>query len=208
MADKPHVRAPAPSPIGTASERFTAHITSPCSDKKSCGRGRFCDEYYGRCERLRRRSDFCRKDHHCHRKHECVFGRCRKEIPKGQEGSRCASDGDCPSNHCCARQHGEYICKPKLRQSMKCFVPAGGLDYSLNEQCPCENGLICRYEPLKPSTASPVNKISPKNEWFQFSSDTEHMRCLPVSSGSTTHNEDYYDVQRVTSNAKKSNNRH
>ncbi|GAU95551.1 hypothetical protein RvY_07151 [Ramazzottius varieornatus] len=162
------------------SEKSTRHFDDNpgvCSTDKPCGRGKYCDTHYKRCERLKRRGEFCRKDYNCQRRNECVFGRCRKEIPKGQEGSRCADDKDCSANHCCARQHGEFVCKPRLQLSQRCFVPAGGLDYSLNEQCPCEGGLVCQYEPVKSTTQSPTRK----NEWFQFTAETAQMKCLPVT---------------------------
>ncbi|RWS27420.1 dickkopf-related protein 3-like protein [Leptotrombidium deliense] len=52
-------------------------------------------------------------------------------------------DADCHPHLCCARQHGERICKAKLQKGQRCFVPLGGLDYSLNELCPCDEGLSC-----------------------------------------------------------------
>ena len=58
-------------------------------------------------------------------------------------GTRCSNDQDCGEGKCCARQHGEYICKNKLQHGHMCFVPKGGLAYSLNELCPCEEGLVC-----------------------------------------------------------------
>src|SRR5689334_21664154 len=60
-------------------------------------------------------------------------------------GSRCAADEECSSNMCCARQHGERVCKPRLRLGQRCYVPDGGLAYSLNEICPCSAGLICGF---------------------------------------------------------------
>lgn len=59
-------------------------------------------------------------------------------------GARCKTENDCNKDHCCARQHGEYICKRNLSLGRKCFIPKGGLDYSINEQCPCEEHLACR----------------------------------------------------------------
>ncbi|OWA50439.1 hypothetical protein BV898_14956 [Hypsibius exemplaris] len=151
-----------------------------CQSGKPCGRGKFCDNHYGKCERVKRRGDFCREDNHCQRKHECVFGRCRKEVPKGQEGGRCSEDADCPEENCCARQHGEFICKPRLRRFSNCFVPAGGLDYSLNEQCPCEDGFVCQYEMPVRTTTPTSGTRGAKNEWFQFTADTALMRCQPI----------------------------
>ena len=52
----------------------------PCEGDRSCPHGRFCDRHYGICERLRGEGEFCRRDGHCHRQHECVFGRCRVAV--------------------------------------------------------------------------------------------------------------------------------
>jgi len=36
----------------------------------------------------------------------------------------------------------ERVCKSKYKRTQM-FVPLGGLDYSLNELCPCDTGLEC-----------------------------------------------------------------
>lgn len=59
-------------------------------------------------------------------------------------GSRCKVDRDCDSSMCCARHHGERVCKRRLIRSESCYVPDGGLAFSINQICPCDWGLLCR----------------------------------------------------------------
>ena len=123
-----------------------------CSSDKEClhllsqkygSSNLYCDTHYGKCSLFKSRGDLCRRDEECSGSNICIFGKCDHRIPNGMPGSRCSSNHDCSSDHCCARQHGEKICKPMLGRNQKCFVPFGGLDYSLNEMCPCQTGLTC-----------------------------------------------------------------
>ena len=101
------------------------------------------DLHYGYCNTLQKEMSLCRRDAQCEEGLICMFGKCRQTPEPGYKGSRCKSDEDCKSHLCCARQHGEKICKQKLQKGQKCYVPIGGLEYSLNELCPCDTGLIC-----------------------------------------------------------------
>ncbi|XP_051523450.1 dickkopf-related protein 3-like isoform X3 [Myxocyprinus asiaticus] len=94
---------------------------------------------------------YCRRDAQCVRGLSCMFGRCIRSIPDGQEGARCKLDRDCGASMCCARHHGERVCKRRLVLGESCFVPDGGLAFSINQICPCDEGLLCRGhgEPLK-----------------------------------------------------------
>ena len=58
-------------------------------------------------------------------------------------GSRCHGGGDCQPGLCCARRHGESVCQRRLTVGQRCYVPDGGLEYSLNQLCPCHQGLVC-----------------------------------------------------------------
>lgn len=66
-------------------------------------------------------------------------------------GARCKLDRDCGESMCCARHHGERVCKRRLVLGESCFVPDGGLAFSINQICPCGEGLLCRGhgEPIK-----------------------------------------------------------
>ena len=64
-------------------------------------------------------------------------------------GARCKRDSDCTGGQCCARQHGEKVCKSKLPEGALCYIPEGGLQYLLNELCPCDSGLICSEQNIK-----------------------------------------------------------
>ncbi|CAH2292551.1 dickkopf-related 3-like [Pelobates cultripes] len=114
-----------------------------CDNDRACGRGLFCDRHFGLCMALRHEGQFCRKDSQCVRGLGCMYGKCQQIIPDGHEGSRCKQDKDCAPSMCCARHHGEMICKRKLPAGDSCFVPDGGLAFSMNQLCPCEEGLIC-----------------------------------------------------------------
>ena len=59
-------------------------------------------------------------------------------------GSRCHGNSECQPGLCCARRHGQAVCQRKLTLGQRCYVPDGGLEYSLNQLCPCDRGLVCR----------------------------------------------------------------
>ena len=107
----------------------------------------YCDRHYGFCDYFREIGDLCRHDSQCDSGLICMFGKCARPFKAGFRGARCTNASDCNVGLCCARQHGERICKPKLKLGYQCFVPMGGLDYSLNESCPCDDGLDC--QPVK-----------------------------------------------------------
>ncbi|XP_078655742.1 uncharacterized protein LOC144902298 isoform X1 [Branchiostoma floridae x Branchiostoma belcheri] len=141
----------------------------PCDTDKSCGGGKYCDRHYGVCKPRGRLGDLCRRDGNCQGGYDCMFGRCEKTIQAGEQGARCKHDKDCGDSMCCARQHGERICKRRLVLDQKCYVPDGGLDYSLNQMCPCEKGLICGEVPPPP-----------REEEFILFTDNHHMRCKAI----------------------------
>lgn len=141
----------------------------PCLNDRSCGRGKFCDEHYGTCETHRNAGEACRRDRHCQKGYDCMFGKCQKTIAPSLIGARCKHDRDCGSSMCCARQHGEKICKAKLKLGQRCYVPKGGLDYSLNELCPCDTGMVCKNDRK--------GKRTRDNEFSWKSWSSEHMRC-------------------------------
>ena len=70
----------------------------------------------------------------------CLFLPCSLSL----SGARCKVDRDCGSSMCCARHHGEQVCKRKLAPGEGCFVPDGGLAFSINQVCPCDEGLLCQ----------------------------------------------------------------
>ncbi len=123
----------------------TTHSGIKCKNDSDCGTDSqmYCDSHYGRCDYLHEQGVLCRRDGQCRNGLICIFGKCETPSKPGHKGSRCIDDTDCKSNLCCARQHGEKICKSKLQKGHRCFVPLGGLDYSLNELCPCDHGLEC-----------------------------------------------------------------
>uniref|UniRef100_A0AAU7EB79 Dickkopf5 protein n=1 Tax=Terebratalia transversa TaxID=34513 RepID=A0AAU7EB79_TERTR len=140
-----------------------------CKTDKSCGKGKFCDRHYGFCDRKRQSGQYCRRDGQCEHGLQCMFGKCTKSLKHGTIGARCRHDKDCGASMCCARQHGERICKAKLKIHAKCYVPQGGLEYSLNEMCPCDRGLTCK----------PTLKQKDDSPSWRFWSTFDHMRCSP-----------------------------
>ncbi|XP_064380576.1 dickkopf-related protein 1-like [Dromaius novaehollandiae] len=134
-----------------------------CSSGSPCAPGHFCDEHFGLCLRRRPEGQYCRHDAHCARGLLCMFGKCQQPAPQGQEGARCRGDSDCGAGACCARQHGERVCKRRLALAQGCHVPPGGLAFSLNQLCPCLEGLVCR--PGEPGRGKAFEYRPEKSEW-------------------------------------------
>ncbi|KAM5135084.1 uncharacterized protein ACMZJ9_017687 [Mantella aurantiaca] len=129
--------------VGLARSTTSKVNTVTCDYDRACGRGLFCDRHFGLCVALRHEGQYCRKDSQCVRGLSCMHGHCQRVLPSGHEGSRCRQDKDCLPSMCCARHHGEMICKWKLPAEGKCYIPEGGLAFSINQICPCEEGLLC-----------------------------------------------------------------
>ncbi|XP_030196782.1 dickkopf-related protein 3 [Gadus morhua] len=131
-----------PAPHGAAAAASAP--TAQCDQDRACGRGRACDRHFGLCVPLRAEGHYCRRDAQCVRGLSCMFGKCHRSVPTGQEGARCQVDRDCGPAMCCARHHGEKVCKRRLVGGESCYVPVGGLAFSINQICPCDEGLLCR----------------------------------------------------------------
>nr|XP_016850189.1 PREDICTED: dickkopf-related protein 3 isoform X1 [Anolis carolinensis] len=143
---------------------FGQHLLmTTCSHEKKCPEGFFCDYHFGLCFNLRDEGDFCRQDAHCAEGLICMFGKCQERVPEGQEGARCHHDKDCAPEHCCARHHGEMVCRKRLLLDQGCYVPEGGVAFSMNQVCPCLEGLVCKRTPLKREV--PFEYQTYKNEW-------------------------------------------
>ncbi|XP_014014164.1 dickkopf-related protein 3 [Salmo salar] len=122
----------------------TKGSTGVCDHDRACGRSFSCDRHFGLCFPLRGEGQYCRRDAQCVRGLSCMFGKCHRRISEGQEGARCKVDRDCGESVCCARHHSEQLCKRRLLRDESCFVPEGGLTFSINQICPCDEGLLCR----------------------------------------------------------------
>lgn len=142
-----------------------------CNSDRTCERREFCDQHYGVCREKLGTGQPCRRDSMCARNLDCMFGECQQRVEPGQEGARCRRDRDCGSNMCCARRNGEHICQRRLPLGHKCFVPEGGPEYVINERCPCQSDLICKYTSPKPPPRDPAMV------WATY----ENMRCVPPS---------------------------
>lgn len=160
---------------------FTGHLSDPlrirCKQDSDCiddddsteENLMYCDRHYGFCDYFRQVGELCRHDTQCDTGLICMFGRCEKPSKPGNKGARCHESSDCNDGLCCARQHGERICKPMLKQGQQCFVPLGGLDYSLNELCPCDTGLEC-HEVKSKNKRSVHSILCKKNILLTFQS--------------------------------------
>ncbi|XP_057371686.1 dickkopf-related protein 3-like [Daphnia carinata] len=161
------------------------HGQDKCMEDRQCGKGRFCDLHYGVCRTEKSPGFACRRDRMCGKGLACMFGRCQAKIATGEEGSRCHGNSDCQAGLCCARRHGEAVCQRKLTLGQRCFVPDGGLEYSLNQLCPCDVGLVCRQQNPVHASDSPSSQEdnsfdrpnSTNSENFPFWTSTENMRC-------------------------------
>ncbi|XP_008312354.1 dickkopf-related protein 3-like isoform X3 [Cynoglossus semilaevis] len=144
MLNMPH----SPPKEGAKAQRESTQVskaaTAVCDHDRACGRGFSCDRHFGLCVPLRGEGQYCRRDAQCVRGLSCMFGKCHRSVPNGQEGARCKVDRDCGASMCCARHHGEQVCKRRLVRGESCFVPDGGLAFSINQICPCDEGLLCR----------------------------------------------------------------
>uniref|UniRef100_A0A668AS70 Dickkopf N-terminal cysteine-rich domain-containing protein n=1 Tax=Myripristis murdjan TaxID=586833 RepID=A0A668AS70_9TELE len=128
---------------------FCSFLQGVCDHDRACGRGFSCDRHFGLCVALRGEGHYCRRDSQCVRGLSCMFGKCHRSIPNGQEVwvyqiNLCKVDRDCGPSMCCARHHGEQVCKRRLMRGESCYVPDGGLAFSINQICPCDEGLLCR----------------------------------------------------------------
>ncbi|XP_071803734.1 dickkopf-related protein 3-like [Asterias amurensis] len=141
-----------------------------CQSDRTCGRGLYCDNHYGNCVQHKLELEPCRRDGHCDRGLECRFGTCQKVLKLGMEGARCKNDKDCGDNMCCAKQHGESVCKRKLPLNAKCYVPEGGVEYTIDSICPCVDGLVCRR----------THQSREEDFVWQFWTDYDHMRCTAL----------------------------
>ncbi|XP_020616442.1 dickkopf-related protein 3-like [Orbicella faveolata] len=124
--------------------RENSTLQNPCRKDRHCGQGNYCHKHNGQCHACKAIDSQCRRNNMCCAGMECVFGVCRKALPRGSPGARCKKDRKCDSGLCCVKVHGEPICRRLLEEGEDCSVPEGGLDYSLNQKCPCEAGLICK----------------------------------------------------------------
>lgn len=142
-----------------------------CNSDRVCERREFCDQHYGVCRPRMKVGQPCRRDAMCGRDLDCTFGVCQERVETGSEGARCRKERDCGPDMCCARRNGEYVCQRRLPLGHKCYVPEGGPDYAINERCPCQVGLICKYTSPEPPPRNPA----------EFWATYEHMRCVPPS---------------------------
>lgn len=61
-------------------------LPAVCDSDRACGRGFSCDRHFSVCVPLRGEGQYCRRDAQCVRGLKCMFGRCHRSIPIGQEG--------------------------------------------------------------------------------------------------------------------------
>nr|XP_028561008.1 dickkopf-related protein 3-like isoform X2 [Podarcis muralis] len=144
MHSLPHAANGVPPRRDPGSSSGQELAAAVCSHEIKCPRGFFCDHHFGLCLPFRQEGEFCRRDAHCALGLSCMFGKCQETLPGGQEGARCHHDKDCSPDACCARQHGEKVCKKRLLLDEGCYVPEGGIAFSVNQVCPCLEGLVCK----------------------------------------------------------------
>ncbi|KAK8387494.1 hypothetical protein O3P69_018201 [Scylla paramamosain] len=175
-----------------------------CNSDRACERREFCDQHYGVCREKLGTGQSCRRDSMCARDLDCMFGECQQRVEPGREGARCRRERDCGPDMCCARRNGEHICQRRLPLGHKCFVPEGGLEYAINERCPCQSGLICKYTSPKPPPSDPamvwatyenmrISATDPAEERHQSQSD--------FAAGHAPHGKGSYGLTVGTHNA-------
>ncbi|CAB4014489.1 dickkopf-related 3-like, partial [Paramuricea clavata] len=144
-----------------------------CTKDRNCGATNYCHRHYGTCHKCKKIGAKCRRDHVCCKGFECVFGSCRRIVKKGNFLSRCRKDRDCKKGLCCAKSHGEFVCKPMLRENQLCSVLEGGVAYTVNHGCPCDEGLVCRRWKIRSKRVKGI--IPPKHK-------TKIKRCQKIPS--------------------------
>lgn len=65
-------------------------------------------------------------------------------MKRGNYLSKCKKDKHCKKGLCCAKSHGEFVCKPNLKENQICYVLEGGVAHTINHDCPCDEGLVCK----------------------------------------------------------------
>lgn len=115
-----------------------------CIQNHNCKGTQICNIYTKKCERCRIEKEICRRSENCCGNKQCIWGRCIHRTFTGTEGSLCNTDKDCHKGLCCAREHGQSICKKYLAEGNQCELPHGGIIFSLSHSCPCAMGLNCR----------------------------------------------------------------
>ncbi|XP_057293337.1 dickkopf-related protein 3-like [Hydractinia symbiolongicarpus] len=145
-----------------------------CRKDRHCKPVEFCHRYEKSCRACKTEGQMCRRNKMCCRGMECAGGKCRKRVALGRQGALCSKDRDCNYGFCCARENGQSICKPMLRQNEACGIPKGGRRFLWTHQCPCAHGLKCKRAE-KEETKSRSKLVSIIRDWTD---DTER-RCLP-----------------------------
>lgn len=120
-----------------------------CTRDRHCGKANYCHRHYGTCHKCKKNKLKCRRDHVCCKGFECVFGSCRKTVKPGNFLARCRKDKDCNPGLCCAKSHGEFVCKRMRQENQFCRVLEGGVAYAVNHGCPCDKGLVCKKTKLQ-----------------------------------------------------------
>ncbi|XP_057293444.1 dickkopf-related protein 3-like [Hydractinia symbiolongicarpus] len=118
-----------------------------CQADKDCSGVKRCNRYNRLCERCRIFNELCRRDANCCAGRKCMWGRCRNAKHDGTEMSICRHDRNCSKGYCCAREHGQSVCKKFLAENESCERTAGGLMFSIHHSCPCRRGLYCKKKP-------------------------------------------------------------
>jgi len=113
-----------------------------CRKDRHCGVKRFCHRYLKLCEDCKQKGQSCRRNKMCCQGMECANSVCRLKVQPGLKGSLCRRDRDCNVDHCCAKQNGQSVCKPMLKEGDFCNLP--GKDYLWTHGCPCKQSLKCK----------------------------------------------------------------
>lgn len=130
-----------------------------CNFDQNCEKKQFCHEYYKYCQKKKHVGEKCRRTENCDFGLICMWGECKKEATPGVFHSICKQHADCNEGLCCARERGEKVCKPYLREGQNCSVPMGSLGYNYQHECSCGYGLVCQiYGRTKGKNSNPLMK--------------------------------------------------
>uniref|UniRef100_A0A4W3GYK2 Dickkopf-related protein 3 n=1 Tax=Callorhinchus milii TaxID=7868 RepID=A0A4W3GYK2_CALMI len=158
------------------SEQIITSVNGEVSDHEcivdeDCEKEHFClvSLLESKCLKSGTQDESCTRDAECRSEHLCVWGHCRRNASKGENGTICEQQLDCSNNMCCAFQTDLLfpVCSPLPTEHQLChnplqnlldiitweFEPEGALDH-----CPCAKGLIC--QPQRPGSLSVCKQSS------------------------------------------------
>ncbi|XP_062869253.1 dickkopf-related protein 3a [Trichomycterus rosablanca] len=136
-------------------ENETVHA---CLIDEDCEKGLYClyEAQHSECMPCKQSNVTCSKDEECCDDQLCVFGQCKKNVTKGEEGTICQKQSNCTPDLCCAFHKALLlpVCQSKPKEHERCIITGSHLQKLLSldiytngphEYCPCAGDLKCQH---------------------------------------------------------------